>query len=149
MGHWVGAVCLSVILCGAAMGQGADIGENTESHDVQVLRPPVPNYPFLAQLFGLEGICYVRFTVDELGHTANHGTTCSKVIFCDAAEAAVFDALFAPKRIEGVPMARDNIVYPLEFSLADYGPDGEILPEPAEEDRDWGSMKPCEEIPVS
>ena len=87
--------------------------------DAQPIRPPTPSYPQRAAERGIEGNCEVRFDVDTRGRPYNVQATCSDSIFVREAERAVSKVEFAPKIIRGKAAERKNVVYPLEFKLAD------------------------------
>lgn len=87
--------------------------------DAQPIRPPLPSYPRRALERGTEGTCEVRFDVDTRGKPYNVKATCSDSIFTREAEAAVEKVEFAPKIVKGKPAERRNVVYPLQFELAD------------------------------
>lgn len=87
--------------------------------DAQPIRPPTPSYPSRAQERGLEGSCDVRFDVDTRGRPYNISATCSDSVFTREAERAVSRVEFAPKIIRGKAAERRNVVYPLEFKMAD------------------------------
>ncbi len=87
--------------------------------DAQPIRPPVPTYPSRAQERGTEGSCDVRFDVDTRGRPYNIEATCTDNIFRREAVRAVSKVEFAPKIIRGKAAERRNVVYPLEFRLAD------------------------------
>lgn len=87
--------------------------------DAQPIRPPVPTYPDRAAQRGTEGSCDVKFDVDTRGKPKNVVATCTASVFKRAAERAVEKVEFAPKIVRGKPAERRNVVYPLEFRLAD------------------------------
>lgn len=87
--------------------------------DAQPIRPPVPTYPSRAAERGTEGSCDVRFDVDTRGKPYNVEATCSDRVFKREAERAVSRVEFAPKIVRGQAAERRNVVYPLEFTLAD------------------------------
>ena len=87
--------------------------------DAQPIRPPTPSYPQRAAERGTEGSCEVRFDVDTRGRPYNITATCTDNVFKREAERAVSKAEFAPKIIRGQAAERKNVVYPLEFKLAD------------------------------
>lgn len=86
--------------------------------DVQPIQSPAPQYPSRALERGLSGLCEVYFDVDSSGQPYNVQATCSKRIFKIEAEAAVSKAKFAPKIVNGLPVERTNVVYPIEFNIA-------------------------------
>lgn len=87
--------------------------------DAQPIRPPVPTYPSRAAERGTEGSCEVRFDVDTRGRPYNVQADCTDNIFKREAEKAVSRVEFAPKIVRGQAAERKNVVYPLEFTLAD------------------------------
>lgn len=87
--------------------------------DAQPIRPPVPTYPSRAAERGIEGSCDVRFDVDTRGKPYNVTADCTDRVFKREAERAVSRVEFAPKIIRGQAAERRNVVYPLEFTLAD------------------------------
>ncbi len=87
--------------------------------DAQPIRPPVPTYPSRAAERGTEGSCDVRFDVDTRGRPYNVEANCTDSVFKREAERAVSKVEFAPKIIRGQAAERRNVVYPLEFKLAD------------------------------
>lgn len=89
--------------------------------DAQPIRPPLPTYPSRAQERGLEGSCDVRFDVDVRGKPYNINADCTDNIFKREAERAVSRVEFAPKIVRGKAAERRNVVYPLEFQMADGG----------------------------
>ncbi|MEO1642596.1 MAG: TonB family protein [Pseudomonadota bacterium] len=89
--------------------------------DAQPIRPPLPTYPTRAQERGLEGSCDVRFDVDVRGKPYNINADCTDSIFKREAERAVSRVEFAPKIVRGQAAERRNVVYPLEFQMADGG----------------------------
>ena len=87
--------------------------------DAQPIRPPVPTYPSRAAERGIEGSCDVRFDVDTRGEPYNVTADCTDRVFKREAERAVSRVEFAPKIIRGQAAERRNVVYPLEFTLAE------------------------------
>lgn len=87
--------------------------------DAQPIRPPTPSFPQRAAERGIEGTCDVRFDVDTRGRPYNVEATCSNSMFTREAKRSVERVEFAPKIIRGKAAERKNVVYPLEFKLAD------------------------------
>jgi protein TonB len=87
--------------------------------DAQPVRPPVPSYPTRAAERGIEGSCEVRFDVDVRGRPYNVEASCTDSVFRREAVRAVSRVEFAPKIVRGQAAERRNVVYPLEFRLAD------------------------------
>jgi len=87
--------------------------------DAQPIRPPVPTYPNRALERGKEGTCEVKFNVDVKGKPYDVRATCTDNIFKREAERAVSRSEFAPKIVRGRPAEYKNVIYPLEFSIAE------------------------------
>ena len=87
--------------------------------DAQPIRPPALSYPQRAQERGLSGSCDVRFDVDTRGKPYNVAATCTDSVFKSEAERAVSRVEFAPKIVRGKAVERRNVVYPLEFNIAE------------------------------
>lgn len=79
---------------------------------------PVPVYPALAIEIGLQGSCDVLFDIDVTGRPYNVRSFCSDAIFAESAERAVSDAVFLPMIVQGRPIERHNVVYPLEYRFS-------------------------------
>ena len=127
----VAGAILAAMLIG--LGVQADPGASAEgpANDTEVIRPPAPNYPFLASFFGVPGRCEVHFDLHDGGrHTHVRAVYCSHQVFCAEAEMAVRNAIVRVVDVPGTltPGSRYNIVYPIEFRM--YGDDGAALPEP-------------------
>ena len=124
---------MSVVALGATANAQSDA-----DGDAKPILPPVPNYPPMAAMLGIEGYCEVRFSVDENGYTFSLTTSCTQPIFCYQSKKAVSRAQFEPKRVGGRAMPRFNVVYPLEYRL-----EGEV------DEIDMSSFGPCDERAVS
>lgn len=118
-----------------------------QDRDVEVLAPPVPEFPREAAARGVQGLCYVRFSVDAEGYAFDLRASCTEPIFCNEAKLAVSRARFSPKLIGGVPTIRSNIVYPIDFILSEWNWFlFKFVPVEAYEP---GPTEPCDEIAVS
>ena len=80
-------------------------------------RLPDPAYPEAAIAQDLEGLCRVNFDVSESGVPFNLLASCSDTIFEEESIRAVSQARFEPATVDGAPAIRENVEYPLEFSL--------------------------------
>jgi len=87
--------------------------------EIQPIRSPVPVYPRTALSRGLEGRCEVRFDVDPRGKPYNVTADCTDSVFTRSAEEAMRKVEFAPELRNGQPMVRRNVVYPLDYVLAE------------------------------
>lgn len=122
------------------------VAEGT-SRDIEVVEPPRPDYPAKAGAYGLTGICEVRFSVDVHGNSTSIQAACSHPLFCAPAKSSVARAKFRPKLEEGVPVRRNNIIYPLEFGS--YWIDSETGETIATTPPDGLVIIPCDERAVS
>ena len=126
-------LAMSVVALGATVHAQSDADE-----DAQPILPPVPSYPPMAQMLGMEGYCEVRFSVDENGYTFSLTTSCTQPIFCYQSKRAVSLARFEPKRVGGRAMPRFNVVYPLMYMLGE-----------EHDGVDTSGLNPCDERAVS
>lgn len=87
--------------------------------DAQPISPPQVTYPQRAAERGTEGSCEVRFNVNARGEPYDVEATCTDQVFRREAERSVSRVRFAPKIVRGAAVERRNVVYPLEFTMAD------------------------------
>ena len=132
-----GSKLIALILI-SAIANG--VAEARQTHDARVIDPPTPKYPMLASWLQLEGRCEVRFAIDEDGLAFAVQPACTRPIFCFEAKRAVTAVRFEPKRVDGIPMVRTNIIYPLTWAFHESYYDPGLDPTP---------LKPCEELSVS
>ena len=86
----------------------------------RAIRQPLPTYPNRAASAKLSGTCDVFFSLDHTGAPFNISATCSDPVFVTSAERAVRKARFAAATdANGRPIAAHNLVYPLEYRMAD------------------------------
>lgn len=130
--HSVWLITAFVVLSGTAFAK--------QNRDAQVDVWPEPRYPALAEWFGWEGYCLVRFAVDERGHPYAVAPECTQRIFCFDAKRAVTGARFLPKLVDGVPAVRINVVFPLEYAFEGSSYDASTDPR---------RLELCEEIPIA
>ena len=95
------------------------VPETTIDRDLEVVRPPIANYPAIALQRGIEGDCTVYFDVDVRGRPFNIVPECSDRVFNREARRAISKAEFAPKIYKGNQVVRKNVIYPVSFSLPD------------------------------
>ena len=88
-----------------------------DERDAVPVRKPIPTYPRPMAERGLEGSCAVYLNVDPRGTPYDVRAVCTHEGFADAAERAVKRSEFAPKIFRGQPVAREGVVYPIEFRL--------------------------------
>jgi outer membrane biosynthesis protein TonB len=109
----------------AALWTGAARGEEHEAPldpDIQVLESPKTIYPVVANFFSISGYCDVLFAVNANGLPVEIQPYCSHILFCQPAREGVGRARFLPARRNGVPVKRDNIVYPMQFDIRGVAP---------------------------
>lgn len=87
--------------------------------DATPIRPPIVTYPNRAAERGTEGSCQVSFDVDVRGKPYNINADCTDNVFTREATRAVSKVEFAPKIVKGKATERRNVVYPIDFNLAD------------------------------
>jgi TonB family protein len=83
--------------------------------DAIPIRPPSPRYPSQAAAEQRDGMCMVKFSVEKDGRSSNIGVACSDPMFASAAQAAATEILFAPATLDGRPVVRNNVLYPVTF----------------------------------
>lgn len=105
---------LAALWTGAARGEGEEAPLNP---DVQELEPPKAVYPIIANFFSTPGYCDVHFAVNANGLPVEIQPYCSHILFCQSAREGVGRARFVPARRNGMPVKRDNIVYPMQFNI--------------------------------
>ncbi|MEL6828370.1 MAG: energy transducer TonB [Pseudomonadota bacterium] len=93
------------------------IANSRQTQDTRIKTWPKPKYPPLASWLRWDGYCEVRFAVDEQGFPFAVEPSCSRKIFCFDAKRAVTASTFYPQLVDGVPTARINVVYPLQYSF--------------------------------
>ena len=131
---WTMCMALAMLLVagGAGAREAAD-RDGGPPNDVEILQPPRPIYPSLAGIFGIEGMCEVRFNLFGGGAIVEiDEVACTHPVFCDAARDGVRQAEFQVIDSPGTkrPGELNNLVYPLEFKLF-----------PGE--RHWSQGMPC------
>ena len=92
----------------------------------------------MAAMFGIQGYCEVTFSVDEGGYPFSLSTSCTQPVFCYQSKRAISRVRFAPKIVGGQALPRFNVVYPLEYRMAE-----------GQESIDRGGFKACDERAVS
>ncbi len=130
MRHWFVLIVACCLICLPANAQD----ELPPDGEAEPLHQPVPDYPFIATLFGVSAYCEVTFGVDEEGYTFGLYPSCTNFLFCNAARRAINEVRFKPKYENGRPEVRTNIVYPLVFVMHGQSPD----------DIDRSRLSPCQ-----
>ncbi len=116
----------------------------SEDRDAQPIRPPQPVYPMLAAYFGMSGRCDVRFNVDKRGFARQVRPFCSHQAFCKSARDAVGAVVFTPKVLNGQPVPRLNVVYPLWYTY-----DAEAVSDAGQAIMAAKEVTACESEPIS
>ncbi len=83
--------------------------------DTMPVRPPIPRYPEGAAYLQRGSECYTKFTVETDGQPSNIRITCADPLFNEAAEAAARTVQFKPATLDGRPVVRNNVIYPISF----------------------------------
>lgn len=84
---------------------------------VDIVEPPVPHYPPMAAMLGLEGYCEVQVLIENGSDVHVTATRCTAPVFCYSAHAAVTRAKLVARWEDGASADRGDIVYPLEYRL--------------------------------
>jgi outer membrane biosynthesis protein TonB len=111
------ALALSVAVPLNAVAETNGIEAESEDRDAQPIKAPRPSYPALAIRAQMPGWCDVRFDVNRQGYPTNIAPWCSHWVFCQSAYDAVASVRFQPKMLNGQPVPRSNVVYPLEYTI--------------------------------
>jgi hypothetical protein len=85
-----------------------------EVQDTQLAVPIQPSWPLEAPPPATSN-CLVRFNVSERGKPVNIRAICDDDRFLKSAENALKRAEFIPRMVDGKPVARYNVVQPLEY----------------------------------
>lgn len=111
------SLALSVSVPLNAVAETNGIEAESEDRDAQPIMPPRPSYPALAIRAQMPGWCDVRLDVNRQGYPTNIAPWCSHWVFCQSAYDAVASVRFRPKMLNGQPVQRSNVVYPLEYNI--------------------------------
>jgi len=78
-----------------------------------------PNYPRNANVAGIEGFAIVSLTIDKEGFVANTKVVANSGtnVFDKAAIAAAKKFRYAPRHVDGTPVATNNVRYKFNFKL--------------------------------
>lgn len=86
--------------------------------DAQPIKPPVPQYPIDLAQRGLTADCEGAFSVSKTGFVEDDlVVTCTHPGFVEATRRAIETLEFAPKIVEGKPVRRTGVVYPISYQL--------------------------------
>lgn len=142
MSKWAAVVVLGVI--GATAVTHA---QEVSDREAWPTKPPVPTYPVDAARAGIQAKCEARFHVSKQGLTYNIQVSCTHPAFCSESERAISRVEFEPKLLNGTPVIRQNVTYPLEYRLTGWDPEkGEHV---TRTDPIPGSLEPCEKVAIS
>ena len=109
----------SGLVCGGAL---ADKGYSDDHpyNDVETVQPPVPQFPLLPSLLGIQAKCEVEFDLHGGGAAKEFGDTrCTHLAFCDEARRAADRLKLRVVDVPGAPNpgSRLNVIYPIVFAL--------------------------------
>lgn len=96
---------------------GGPVTTEVVERDAQPLSPPVPTYPGTAATAGREGLCYALMDVSQSGTPEEILTACSSPEFNAPTFNAVSNVRFSTKTVNGRPVRRLNVVYPIQYCL--------------------------------
>ncbi len=100
---------------GPAGGDDADASCPGGSPVPELIVPAALDYPAEMERYALDGTCEVLFDIDRSGAAVNIRPTCSHEGFVREAARAVAVVRFTPPYHCGVPVVREDVVYPLVF----------------------------------
>ena len=83
----------------------------------QPITAPNVVYPQRMLQREMEGSCEVRFDLSARGQPFNINANCTHSGFESSATRAVAGSRFSPKFVDGQPVERRNVVYPIDYSL--------------------------------
>ena len=90
-----------------------------QAPNAQPISPPIPEYPNISMESNLEARCEVLFDIGLDGKTRDLLTACSSPEFISSARNAIQPVRFSSKSLDGRPVERWNVIYPLVFCLAE------------------------------
>ncbi len=91
----------------------------TRQKQLQPISGPAAVYPDRLLERGIQGSCEVRFNVSVRGEPYNIRPDCTHPGFASSAKRAVSASRFSPEIIDGQPVERSNVVYPITYNLAE------------------------------
>lgn len=95
------------------------------------IKPPMPIYPDAAIQLNLAGNCVLSFDVTTKGKPKSITSRCTSAEFCQSSLVATEEIRFAPLLIDGKPIERTGVEYPLSYSIDTAEPiadDAPLLP---------------------
>lgn len=85
--------------------------------DTQPISPPAPEYPPLLAIDNISARCDNYFDVTPEGYVTNLDVKCGHPGFVESSRNAVAKLRFEPKIIDGKPVKRTGVVYPIYYQL--------------------------------
>lgn len=86
--------------------------------NTQPIAPPTVYYPQDMASQGISGECRAKFNVSKSGEVeTGFDVICTTPGFENAVRSAVETLKFEPKLIDGEPVRREGVVYPINFAL--------------------------------
>ena len=92
-------------------------GTAEPDRDAQPLEHPKVVYPEEMAAKGISAKCEAKFDVSKDGRPENISVSCNNDGFIDATMNAVWTIRFAPKLVDGKPVRRSNVVYPIIYHI--------------------------------
>jgi len=101
--------------------------------DTQPIERPKPDYPVVLAQQGIGAHCDNYFDVSPEGYVINLTVKCGHPGFVESSRNAVTTLKFEPKMIDGTPVTRTGVVYPIVYAL--YDDNSELISEVLQPER--------------
>lgn len=93
-------------------------GPSMADKDAQPIKPPAPAYPIDLASQGIGANCTAKFDVSAAGYVEIPvEVDCTHPGFVESVRNAVLALSFAPKMVDGKPVKRTNVVYPISYTV--------------------------------
>ena len=104
----------------AAVGIAAlTVSPSHADRNTQPIEHPAPVYPTDMAAENISAICNSHFDITPDGYVTNLSVECGHPGFIDATRNAVSTLRFEPKLVDGKPVTRTGVVYPMQFLIYD------------------------------
>ena len=87
--------------------------------DIQPLSLPAPDYPSDLAIENISARCENHFDVTPEGYVTNLDVKCGHPGFVESSRNAMATLRFKPKIIDGKPVKRTGVVYPIDYLMVD------------------------------
>lgn len=92
-------------------------GPSAADRDAQPIGYPTPIYPEAMIAENMSADCEGRFDVTAKGYVVDLNVTCTHPGFVDSATQAIATLRFEPKIVNGEPVRRTGVVYPIQYQI--------------------------------